>query len=110
MAIVGREIQALRDDATRQQFTNSDWNYCTLQYTTEHMTNATQDVHTDVSQIDSQLLPLREGLKSDYTTIARVYTGLNAFCITIFVTQQGFLLIPKIEFFINADIRGWNFL
>jgi len=23
---------------------------------------------------------------------------------------QGSLLIPKIEFFINADIRGWNFL
>ena len=24
--------------------------------------------------------------------------------------DQGSLLIPKIEFFINADMRGWNFL
>ena len=44
MAIVGREIQALRDDAT-QQFTNSDWHHCTLQYSTEQMANTTQDVY-----------------------------------------------------------------
>ena len=25
------------------------------------------------------------------------------------VEQQGSLFIPKIEFFINADIAGWNF-
>ena len=43
MAIVGREIQALRDDAT-QQFTNSDRHHCTLQYSTEQMTNTTRDV------------------------------------------------------------------
>ena len=44
MAIVGCEIQALRDDAT-QQFTNSDWHHCALQYSTEQMANTAQDVY-----------------------------------------------------------------
>ena len=44
MAIVGREIQALKDDAM-QQFTNSNRHHCTLQYGTEQRTNTTQDVY-----------------------------------------------------------------